>query len=295
METRPLREWIVQFATPILCALALLLGVVGLGRAARAALRDRDAFTFTLDEIDFQPPEGLSRGEFLDEVRQLSRPPERWHRLDPDLSSRLARSFAADPWVESVRHVQVGRVGTKVRVELEHRRPVLAVCLAGDKIPRDGSALVETWSGKSRSALVPARAVDGNGVLLPVRAVHSGLPVLVAEVSPPTGPAGRRWNERRVIGAAATLAYLTPHLPRLQLMDCDVQIVQGEVVFRKPGVRIVWGHAPGREATGEAPAEVKLRRLLDYQAEHDGLESLEHDVRLLAYQGHFPLPVESKP
>jgi hypothetical protein len=286
-----MRQWIVQFATPILCALAFLLGVVGLGRASRA----RDAFTFTLEEVEFQPPDGLSRGEFLDEARQLSRLPERLHRLDPDLSIRLARSFAADPWVESVRHVQVGRVGTKVRVELEHRRPVLAVCLAGDKIPREGSALLETWSGKSRNALVAARAVDGNGVLLPVKAVHSGLPVLIAEVGAPTAPAGRRWNDRRVIAAAATLAYLTPHLPRLHLKDCDIDLVQGEVVFRKPGVRIVWGHAPGREAMGEAPAEVKLRRLLDYQAEHNGLDSLEHDVRLLAYQGHFPLPVENKP
>jgi len=194
-----------------------------------------------------------------------------------------------------VRHVHVGRVGTKVRVELEHRRPVLAVRLAGNKIPSEGSALVETWSGKSRSALVPALAVDGNGVLLPVKAVHSGLPVLFAEVSAPTGPAGRRWNDRRVVAAATTLAYLTAHLSRLHLTDCDIEIVQGEVVFRKPGVRIVWGHAPGREATGEAPAEVKLRRLLDYLAQHDGLDSLEHDVRLLAYQGHFPLLVESKP
>jgi hypothetical protein len=290
-----MRQWIVQFATPILCALALLLGVIALGRVTRAALHDRESFTFTLDEVDFQPPQGLSRGKFLDEVRQLSHTPECWHRLDPDLSSRLARSFAADPWVESVRHVHTGRVGTNVRVELEHRRPVLAVSLAGEKIPRDGSALVETWSGKSRSALVPARAVDGNGVLLPVKAVYSGLPVLVGEVSAPTGPAGRRWNDRRVIAAVATLAYLTPHLSRLHLTDCDIDIVQGEVVFRKPGVRIVWGHAPGREAPAEAPADVKLRRLLDYQAEHDGLESLEHDVRLLAYQGHFPLPAQSKP
>lgn len=290
-----MRQWIVQFATPILCALALLLGIVGLGRAARTALRDREAFTFTLDDVDFQPPEGVSRGEFLEEVRQLSHPLERLHRLDPDLSSRLARSFAADPWVESVRHIQVGRVGTKVRVDLEHRRPVLAVYLAGDKIPRDGSALIETWAGKSRSALVPARAVDGNGVLLPARAVHSGLPVLVAEVSAPTGPAGRRWNDRRVVAAAATLAYLTPQLSRLHLTDCEIEFAQSEVVFRKPGVRIVWGHAPGREAPAEAPAEVKLRRLLDYQAEHNGLESLEHDVRLLAYQGHFPLPGLTQP
>ena len=54
----------------------------------------------------------------------------------------------------------------------------------------------------------------------------------------------------------------------------------------------MWGHAPGQEGPGKAPAKVKLQRLLDYQAGH-GLDSLEHDVRLFAYQGHFPLSFDT--
>jgi hypothetical protein len=68
-----------------------------------------------------------------------------------------------------------------------------------------------------------------------------------------------------------------------------MEVVEGEIVLRRPGVRILWGHAPGQEKVDEAPAMVKLLRLLDYQQKHGSLESLEHDVRLLAYQGHFPL------
>jgi hypothetical protein len=130
---------------------------------------------------------------------------------------------------------------------------------------------------------------------LPVSVVHSRLPVLSGDVAPPAGSAGVRWGDRRVAAAAATAAFLKPHLKRLRLDDCDIEIVGGEVVFCKPGVRVVWGHAPGQESDGEAPADVKLRRLLEYQAGHEGLESLEHDVRLLAYQGHFPLTPDAQP
>jgi hypothetical protein len=290
-----MRKWIVQTLTPILCALSILLGVIALGRATRAVLHNRDAYTMALSDIDCDPPEGMPRAEFLGEVRTLSKLPERFHLLDDNLSARLARAFAVHPWVESVKRVEVCGRGSKLHVELVNRQAVLAVCLPGDKVPRDGSTLIETWSGTSRNALVPARAVDCNGVLLPVSAVQSHLPVLTSEVAAPAGVAGVGWGDRRVAIAAATLAFLKPHLARLELTDCDIEIVHGQVIFRKQGVRVVWGHAPGQEGLGEAPAKVKLQRLLDYQAGHDGLDSLEHDVRLLAYQGHFPLSFDAKP
>jgi hypothetical protein len=265
-----MRRWIVQALTPILVALALLLGIVALGRATRAALHDRDAYTIGLTDIDCEAPEGLSRGEFLGEVQSVASVPDRLHLLDENLPARLAQVFAAHPWVESVRRVEIRRPGSKVRIELIHRKAVLAVRLSGDK--------------------KPTRAVDRNGVLLPVAAAHAHLPVLITEVAAPTGPAGTYWGDRRVAAAAVTVTFLKPHFRQLRLADCDIEMVRGEVVFRKPGVRVVWGHAPGHEEVGEATAAVKLQRLLDYQSRHDGLESLEHDVRLLAFQGHFPLP-----
>jgi hypothetical protein len=73
-----------------------------------------------------------------------------------------------------------------------------------------------------------------------------------------------------------------------------MEVTEGEILIRRPGVRIVWGHAPGQEKDDEASAKVKLRRLVEYQKDHNGLESLEHDVRLLLYQGHFPLPAEER-
>lgn len=277
-----MRTWIVQGVTPILCGLAVLLGAIALGRAARASLRDRAGYTIAFHDIDCEPPEGMSRREFLGEVRHLSHQKQMLHLLDEELTGRLGRVFAAHPWVESVRRVQIhepqaasrdGR-GT-VHVELTYRQPVLAVCLPGDKMP--------------------ARTVDRHGVLLPVSAVHSRLPVLFGDMAAPAGTAGAGWGDHRVAAAAATVNFLKPYLKRLRLDDCDIEVVRNEVVFCKPGVRVVWGHAPGHEEAGEAAAQVKLRRLLDYQARHDGLGSLEHDVRLVAYQGHFPLPPDAQP
>jgi hypothetical protein len=263
-----MQKWIVQGLTPILCGFTLLLAVIGAGRAARAALYDRAAYRLAFADIDCQSPEGMSRVAFLNEVRSLARQPATLRLLDEDLTTRLHRAFLAHPWVESVRRVAVDH--TFVRVEMEYRQAVLAVPRA------DGG-----W-----------RTVDHCGILLPESPVPPHLPVLLMAAANPTGPTGSHWGDARVSAAARTAAFLQSHLDRLHLEGSCIEIIEGEIVFLKPGLRIVWGHAPGQEKDDEAPAQVKLRRLLDYQKEHDGLEGLEHDVRLLAYQGHFPLPPE---
>lgn len=272
-----MRIWIVQGLTPILCGLAVLLAVIGLGRAARASLHDRASYCLAFADIDCPPPEGMSRTAFLSEVRAHTDQPQALHLLDDDLIARLYRAFSVHPWVESVKRVDIGRIRSPnceakspVRVEIAYRRPVLAVPLSAE----DKSG----W-----------RMVDRHGILLPRTEVLAHLPVLTAGVRRPAGPAGSRWGDARVAAAAKTTAFLQPHLRRLRLEDSEVALVAGEIVFHRRGVRIVWGHAPGQEEVGEAPAQEKLQRLLAYQKEHDGLEGLEHDVRLLAYQGHFPL------
>jgi hypothetical protein len=277
LEAIVMRTWIVQGLTPVLCGFALLLGVIGAGRVARASLHDRTAYRLAFADVDCQPPAGMSRDAFLTEVRSLARQPAALHLLDEDLNIRLHRAFLAHPWVESVRCVAIdpqerpvgpaSRRSMTLRIEMEYRRAVLAVP------PSDGG-----W-----------RLVDGHGMLLPESAVQPNLPVLLTDVPTPIGPIGSHWGDTRVTAAAKTAAFLQANLARLHLEDSRIEVIEGEIIFRKPGVRIVWGHAPGQEQADEAPAKVKLRRLLDYQREHDGLDSLEHDVRLLAYQGHFPL------
>lgn len=279
-----MRKWIVQALTPILCGLALLLSVIGLGRAARASLHDRVTYSIAFGDIDCQPPEGMSREAFLNEVRVHTNQPKALPLLDEDLIARLHRAFAVHPWVDSVRRVDIGsphhagsHSKTTLHLDLVYRQPVLA-------IPLSAEAKAEKGIGERGW-----RMVDRQSILLPVGTVPAHLPVLAAPVTVPAGPPGSRWGDARVAAAAKTAAFLQPHLAHLHLDDSELEIVGGEIVFRRPGVRIVWGHAPGQEEKGEASAKVKLQRLLEYQKGHDGLERLEHDVRLLAYQGHFPL------
>src|SRR5690242_14556388 len=97
-----MRKWVVQALTPILGALALLLSVLALGRGTRAALHERPEYTLSVSEIQCEPPQAMSRADFLREVRSLTPQLDRLHWLDEDLPTRLARAFASHPWVESV-------------------------------------------------------------------------------------------------------------------------------------------------------------------------------------------------
>jgi hypothetical protein len=284
-----MRKWLVQGLTPVLCGLALLLGVISAGRVARASLHDRMAYCLAFADIDCQPPEGMSRAAFLDEVRSLTRQPAALRLLDEDLPTRLHRAFLAHPWVESVRRVAIdpprgtaSRRSLTVHIDMEYRQAVLAVASAEGEwqmVDRRGTLL------PSSSPFPPSRG-EKRG--------RPHLPILRTRVAAPAGPIGSCWGDARVVAAAKTAAFLQAHLPRLHLEGSDIEVIEGEIIFVKPGVRIVWGHAPGQEKEDEAPAQVKLRRLLDYQKEHEGLDSLEHDVRLLAYQGHFPLPPDER-
>lgn len=279
-----MRKWIVQVVAPLLCGLAVLLSVIIAGRSARASLHERAMYSLAFTDIDCQPPEGRSRVAFLQEVRSLTTQPQTLHLLDGDLGARLHRAFLAHPYVESVCRVVIEPGDShaiskkkKVRIEMEYRRPVLAVpLLVADE--RGTQKRERAW-----------RIVDRRGIWLSLTDSLPHVPVLLTDVAPPAGQLGSHWGDARVTAAAQTAAFLQTHLPQLHLEDCQMEVIEGEILLRRPGVCILWGHAPGKEAEDEALAAVKLSRLLDYQRKHDGLESLEHDVRLLAYQGHFPL------
>jgi hypothetical protein len=170
-----------------------------------------------------------------------------------------------------------------VRIDIEYRRAVLAIAMGS-----------ETESGKT-TAEGRWWLVDRQGVLLPPTDKKPRLPILITEVAAPAVSPGSHWGDARVKAAARTAGFLQAQLARLHLAESEMEMVESEIVLRRPGLRIVWGHAPGQEKEDEAPANVKMNRLLDYQKRHGGLESLEHDVRLLAYQGHFPLSPDETP
>jgi hypothetical protein len=251
-----MRKRIFQALVPLAAAGLLLLGVVALGKAARGWLRDEDRFTAAFADIDCPSPPGTGRADFLAEVQYLARFPDRLPVLDDELPRRLAEGFGRHPWVERVEEVKASPPD-RVRVRLLFRTPVLAVPRA------DG-----------------VRVVDGRGTLLPSSAPSEGLPVLRGKVAPPQGGAGTAWGDDAVEAAAAVARLLHPHQDRLML-DAYEKRDEG-LVLRSREARVLWGSAPGAEAADEAPADEKLRRLLEHCARHGGLDEPEpttHDVR----------------
>ena len=198
----------------------------------------------------------LSREEFLGEVQFVARFPDSACALDEGLPARLSAAFAQHPWVEQVQGVEVV-APRQVRVRLVYRTAVLRVRAKGEDAER---------------------AVDRFGVRLPGAAVDPALPLLVGEVSPPAGLPGQPYGDDRVEAAARTAAFLAPYQDRLSLQTFETA-ADGGLTLSGPAGRVRWGSGAWRRATqGEAAADAKVRRLLDFAAKHsDG--PWEVDVR----------------
>jgi hypothetical protein len=248
------RRWLVQAGLPLLAGAALLAGLCLLGDRALHQLRRSGRYRVAFADIACTPPPGLARADFLAEVQYLGNLPDKLDPFDRDLPRRLNEAFAGHPWVAEVRRVEL-TPAKEIRVDLLYREPVLSVRLPG-----------------------ACRAVDREGVLLPVVAAQAGLPRLTGPVGAPTGGPGHPWGDANVEAAARTVALLGPHRDRLPLADCSVTAGPGGIVLRGPRWRIVWGSPPGSEKVGEPSAEAKVRWLLR-QAD---LAGHEYDLRRLA-------------
>jgi hypothetical protein len=266
----PGRRWLLQAGLPVVAGAALLAALLLGGTQALDRLRHAGRYRAAFADIACAPPAGLARAEFLAEVQYLANLPDRLELLDEGLPQRLSAAFAAHPWVAEVRRVEL-TPGRQVRVELAYREPVLAVRLPGREE-------------------APCRAVDRDGVLLPVAADCSRLPRLAGEVPAPTAGPGHPWGDAGVLAAARTAAVLLPHRDRLALGE-ETSVAAGPdgVVVSAPGVRVVWGSPPGAEQDGEPAAAVKLRRLLDQAAPPGGLAGHEYDLRPAAAAARTPL------
>jgi hypothetical protein len=273
-------RWLLKALMPLIAVALFLGGLLLLGRLTHDWLAGQDRATFALADADCPAPPNQSSADFVNEVQYLAGLPERVNLLDDELPERLHDAFARHPWVDKVERVEVNAQG--VRVKLAYRVPVLAVVLSG--AASDGkAAMIPIRSGYlgQKNGTAPARAVDGQGVLLPVAAVSDKLPVLIGPTKPPQTPPGTPWTDPTVQAAARTAALLRPHQERLGLEDVSVH---GDCLVwsTPPDVRVRWGRPPGSECKEEASAAQKIERLLDYCERRGGLgkpQPTEHDVR----------------
>jgi hypothetical protein len=184
-EARARYRALAAVALTLGCAAALLFGLSRLGDEARRGIGPRDRYAIPVSEVRCPAPPGLSREQFLSEVRYVGDTGPTVQLLDPDLRAKLTKAFKAHPWVLNVDAVRAEPPGA-IEVDLTFRTPALAV--------RDGT---------------DARAVDTLGVLLPKGAPVVGLPELLGAVAPP-GAAGVPWPDDAVRRAAALAAEYKP-------------------------------------------------------------------------------------
>jgi hypothetical protein len=262
-----MKKWLVPILVPVVTAGAVLALILFLGQRAWEDLRQQGTYRVAFAEIECTPPDGLSRVSFLNEVQYLEGLPEELPLLNPQLSEQLSHAFAAHPWVERVRGVEINPP-RQIRVDLVYRTPVLSVSLSPARDPQ---------------GLPRTRAVDRHGVLLPLVHRQEPLPLFITPVDLPEEGPGKRWGDERVQAAAATLALLRPHLAGLGLADCQVEVKEEGIHLHTGQVHLLWGNPPGKEAPEEPPAATKLAYLKQRQ-EKESKTSTTLDLR------HLPTP-----
>jgi hypothetical protein len=199
--------------------------------------------------------------------------------LDDQASVQIARAFELHSWVRKVNRVQKQAPGNVV-VELEYRRPV---------------ALVEVFYNE----ILSYEPVDVDGVVLPEDLFHRDARHLenyvriTADYSMPSGPLGTRWGDPRIHGAARIAGLLEKvwkpwNLHRIVALPADDPSRRPTFEIRGRGSsRILWGHAPGEEAAGEAAPVQKLTWLAEFlrqrgPLDQEGSSPQDIDLRLPA-------------
>jgi hypothetical protein len=89
----------------ILATAVALGGLIAVGLVVRDSIRER--YSFAIHDIECQPPPGLTREAFLNEVHYYGQLPERLNTLDADCVERLTRAFERHPRVERVERIDV--------------------------------------------------------------------------------------------------------------------------------------------------------------------------------------------
>ncbi|HUT09414.1 MAG TPA: hypothetical protein VMY42_02870 [Thermoguttaceae bacterium] len=262
-------------ATLMVLLIAVLLGG---WCAAWSRVRDyvlsSDDYTVTPEQLEITPLPKWIHSDIPAEVFRNASLDGPLSIMDDDLTKRIAEAFASHPWVAKVHRV-TKRHPACVQVELDYRRPVCMVQLAGRLLP-----------------------VDARGVLLPpgdFSPVEISRYLRLIDVhTTPMGTVGECWGDARVIGGAAVAAALEDVQEELNLshiVPCDpLRAGFAEectyTLVTRGGAKVSWGRAPGTRAPGEPTPKEKIARLKEYAAKHGTLDGRgapqELDVNLMS-------------
>lgn len=262
---------VLNFGHGRLAALAVLLVLVTLGlgtlwRRVGPHLHQSPRFLLTEDKLQTTP-----QPDWIDPATQVRSEVFRdgslqgLNLLDPQAAVQIARAFELHTWVKRVARVQKKAPGTVV-VDLEYRRPI---------------ALVEVLFNN----VLSYEPVDMEGVVLPedlFRRDESQLSrymKITADYSMPSGVLGTPWGDQRITGAANIAALIEKAWQRWNLVRIIAHPPDGPSgrctfeICGRGSSRILWGHAPGQEASTEPPALRKVLWLAEYFKQHGPLDA----------------------
>ena len=186
---------------------------------------------------------------------------------DPQLVERVRQAFALHGWIARVKEVRK-HYPARVQVDVEYRRPV---------------AMVEAaWRGQPSLYFI-----DEQSVLLP-KEDATQLPkdreeeyknyirINAGDVSAAGRIAGQPWGGARVAGAARLAALGRDQWRKLGVYRIVVSDdVSGQPLYEletTTAARVLWGHAPGAEVSGEAEPAAKWAYLTRLVAQHGPLD-----------------------
>lgn len=221
---------------------------------------DQALYSLRLENMTVTPKPDWIKGRIDQEVYEKHRL-DRISLLDPRANATIAQAFETHHWVKTTSRVSKS-AGGKVVVDLVYRRPAAMIYVQR----------VDPVTGQAKDGFFP---IDNEGTMLPsadftekdVRRYF----IIFAQDAHPAGDVGMPYGDVRVSAALSLCEFLEPYREQFGLEVIEVQqdsLAGGSspwtlIAFTRDKRReIVWGHAPSAEASGELPAEEKLKRLV---------------------------------
>lgn len=192
--------------------------------------------------------------------------------LDTDVVSRTATTLQSVGWVQKVNQVRKSADG--LDIDVRYRIPVGIVELNHTTVPN--------WDRSKTAQVMP---VDSGGTVMPAEIVqHVALP-RISVFNPQSLNLLRPWTvwrDARVVDAAAIMSQIGSQaqqlgIYRVMTMRSSRQMSANQIPFElwpEHGTQVVWGSAPGKEAVGEANAQVKLEALVHFVTQHGSLDQM---------------------
>lgn len=231
-------------------------GAYALWQSVRPHVLHAPHYQITLDNVAITPPPEWIRADIKAEAIRSAEVDGSLSVLDEDLAQRVHQAFAAHPWVAEVRRV-AKLAPARLEVELEYRRPVCMIQVAGGLFPVDAEAV-----------LLPTADFSPHEAARFPRFSNASLP------SEP--PAGTVWQDMRVMDAARLAAALGGAWEELDLHYIELIPEPGSrnlfQIVTRSGTRVFWGTAPDRDEASLALARAKLEKLKHYFAERGTLD-----------------------